>query len=112
MKKKIFEKIYFFNRYDWIVSKLYECLSTSQLFSRKILLTLLTKAQEHKSWIVRYSIYKLLIIHSGDENFLNSIINNISQDEKNIKSQLLAFILFYEFEFSFDYEKIIDNLNT
>jgi len=92
LKRELNNLINDFIPYEWFRHQIYLCLNITQQFSAKELQDLFYKLKNEKSYYSRWALYKLLIIHSNNDQFFTSVMREI-QGEENfyMKKELLYY---------------------
>jgi hypothetical protein len=78
--------------YEWFRYQIYLCLSITQRFSAKELQDLFQMLKTEKSYYSRWALYKLLIIHSNNDQFFTSIMREVQREDNfYMKKELLYY---------------------
>jgi hypothetical protein len=79
--------------YEWIVHHVYQCLALSQQFSPKELRQLFSNLDETDGWYSRRTVYFLLLHHSHDRQFLQSILSRVAREpDPVLKREILSWV--------------------
>ena len=81
-----------YSSYEWVQHQIYSCLARSQVFSDYELRQILKNLKQISSWFAKIPIYKLLLTHCKNEQFLESILYKV-KNENNLalKREVLSF---------------------
>ncbi len=92
IKTELLELANTYSSYEWVQHHIYSCLAISQVFSDYELRLIIKKLKTTSSWFAKKPIYELLLKHCKNEQFLESILYKV-KNENNLalKREVLSF---------------------